>query len=122
MTMRVNITREHGWFTAKDWAWEFVMKDDDGVVVDITGWTFAFVVKPIGATDTTAPLFAELSGASVPVVDGPTGTFRVIGTAALTTAAGIGNKNYQHEIRRTNTGDVRVVAEGEAYLRQSLTA
>lgn len=119
--MRVNITAEHEWFTAKDWVWEFVMKDEAGVVVDITGWAFAFVVKAKGANDATAPLFAELSGASVPVVDGPTGRFRVIGTAALVSASGIGNKTYQHEIRRTDTGDVRVVAEGDAFLRQSLT-
>lgn len=122
MTMRVNITREHGWRTGKDWSWEFVMKDETGAVVDITGWAFACLVKTKGAKATTAPLFAELSGASVPVVDGPTGVFRVIGTDDLTTATGIGDKTYWGEIRRTDADNERVVVEGDWFLGQSISA
>lgn len=121
MTMRVNITREHGWYTAKDWVWEFTMKDETGAVVDITGWALAVLVKAKGSNASSPALFPELSGASVPVTDGPNGVFQVIGTDDLTEAPGIGNKTYQGEIRRTDAGNERVSVEGDWYLIQSLS-
>ena len=118
--MKVNITREHEWFTGKDWRWRFIMRDEAGAVIDISGWALAWIAKKPGA-NAAAPTFIELSGDSVPIIDGPAGVFDVIGEAADVTGTDIGNKEYAHEIPRTDTGYVRVVGDGSAYLRQSIS-
>ena len=118
--MKFNITREHEWFTDKDWRWRLTMTDEvTGAVVDITGWAFAWVAKEPGALPTSPAVIED--GVTVEVVDGPNGLFDIIGTKAAVSGK-TGNHDYVHELRRTDTGYERVSGWGSAYLMQSITA
>lgn len=118
--MKLNITARHEWVTGKDWTWEFVLKDGAGAVVDITGYEFEWVAKEQGAIP-TGPVVVEVGSADIEVVSGEDGLFRLNGTGDLTSGKN-GDKNYAHELLRVDGGRHELMAWGDAWLIQSITA
>lgn len=89
----------------------FSVVDDDGVAVDVTGWTAVYTLR-LHASDPD-PAALSIAGA---IFGAPAaGVFRVAITKAQLLALAAGN--YQFSFERTNSGNEDVLAFGVATLR-----
>jgi hypothetical protein len=95
--------------------WTFTIKSN-GVVVDITGYTFLLTVDPSEEPTTSANNLFQLSGT---IVNGPAGLVRF----AMTT--GQANQTpgvYYYDLQMTDgSGAIRTIAEGEFEFEQDVT-
>lgn len=119
MAYVLNISEKQGWLTGKDWVWDIYVTDDNGNIVDITGWHLEYVVKPQGAKGST-PAVLTVNSDHCPIIDGETGWFQIQGSKEQTEGKD-GNQTYAHECRRIDAGFEDAVFTGSVYLGQSIT-
>jgi hypothetical protein len=90
----------------EDTAWYFQVRDGDGVVVDITGWTFGFwAVDQMDATN-----IITISSGSFTIVTPSSGIAYFVVSRSVTTSQG--GKAFQGSLWRTNSGAQKELASG----------
>jgi len=90
--------------------------DDAGAAVDITGYSFAFVVKErFGAI-----VLFEIGGADIAIVNPASAGLVTVTITAET--LDVPPDVYEWELRRTDSANDAVLAYGSFYVRRSLTA
>ncbi len=87
----------------------FTVKDDDDVVVNITGWTVQFV---IGTTENGSP--AKTINGSIAVGTDGVVTVPISSTTDMDDLAP--DTDYWYALWRTNSGNKRVLAKGKFVL------
>lgn len=98
---------ERGAWVGANWTKRLTYADDQGVGIDLTGWTITFVVyDSAGAVSLT--LSSPSSGVTVTNASG--GVFTVAMTAAQTT--GLGQGSFTYKLSLTSGSNVIVLAVG----------
>lgn len=111
------ITFSHGWFVSDDNAAEWTVKDSAGVAVDISGWTFEWVLKH-SEEDPDAVLSYTNSDSELGFkTDGTDGIIRLDIPDTDTDQKDPGT--YFYSLRRTNSGSEKTVAYGSVALPAS---
>jgi hypothetical protein len=114
---------EDRWFRGEDKPIRFkVTNADDVTIPDFTGWTFGWFLRE--EIKDPNPIITK-TGSSVTVVSGPdpddpeTNIDLVQVQIDRTDTDDIKPGQYVHALAKTNAGDWKVLAEGEAVLRAS---
>ncbi len=106
------------WYWGEDRVFQFVVKDDNGVAVNITGWTFKWELRTLD-TDAVAKLTKTTANAGCVIVDAVNGKMEVRIAKADTDPSGgtpLVTGQYRHALSRTDAGVWDVLAIGSATL------
>ena len=117
-TVVQNITVADEWYVGEDKVFTFTVRDVNGVVVNITGYTFEWTVR----TGRSHPVkrITKTSGAGIVITDAVNGVLTVTVARADTLGPPIFRAGrYYHGLARTNSGVYDVEIDGYADLLKS---
>lgn len=111
MSVKEFIREDEFWFAGEDKEIQFTIRDENDATIDVTGWSFEyeFVLK-----NTSTPAFTKTSPGGISLEDPTNGVVVVVIDAADT--ASLEEGNHDHILKRTDSGDVAVLAHGKAFL------
>lgn len=112
MSEKSTIEKEDFWFAGEDKELQFTIRDENQVVIDVTGWSFQWELCVNGAV-----VLTKVSPGGVQLTDPTNGIVTVI--IADTDTASIVEGNHKHVLKRIDSGDAAVLAHGQAYLNVS---
>jgi hypothetical protein len=101
-------------FAGEDVAWKFQVRDADGTVVNIAGWTFTFYAVDLHDSSNTI----TVTNGSFTITDAASGEVEFAMPRATTLAQG--GKAFRAELWRTNTGAQDCVAAGSWKVRRTV--
>ena len=128
MSRETNITKADGWFVGEDKVFEFTIDDNSNAdpalstPVDITGYTFQFVVRPEEKSSTVN--LSKASGSGITITNASGGVLEVAIDAADTsdgTDPVFSPGTLYYTLKRTNAGEFQVLAYGTAELQLGAT-
>jgi len=114
-TVVYNITAADEWYVGEDKTLTFTIKDSAGTVVNITGFTFEYVLRT-GRSHPTKKL-SKTTGSGITITDAPNGVLVVAVARADTTGFHAGR--YYQGLARTNSGVYDIEIDGYADLLRS---
>jgi len=129
MAIEYDIHKSWGYFTGDDKRLRMRIAVDGSVLADIldgtadrentVGWSLSWMVKRHKTDDDDAAIITKTSPLGIVAVDASAGEWDVV-LSASDVALILGDRQYWHELKRTNAGFKTVLTQGRFTLRQSV--
>lgn len=104
------------------WAQNFQLQNDDGTPVNVSGWTWEFIIRP-NVTDATSPALVQVTTSATAqgyiTIDAVTATVTVVLAPAATVLLGKGARPYT---LWSNPGTTQAVAWVDGTFNTQLVA
>lgn len=105
-----------GKYAAQDNRFPFTLRQDDGSPEDLTGWSFEFTVRE----NPTGPVIVRKTSSSGITVTSLAGGLVDVVTLAADTSGLMTDREMYYMLRRSDSGNTRVLAEGIIIFNSSM--